>query len=244
MPTNNFESTPLEKRQSLEQKRSAPSTSKLPGTTIALMLCTTIALDVAEFLLDLVAIGFVLNIIIDFCVELGFYIWFKTRGMNMAQARKAITFLGGGVLELFFDGTVPLWTLDISLIIILERAEEFAAKNADKLGAGAGLVQKYAAAKGNPQLARAAGGVQSFTDRAKENQLGENSTNPQNPRGTERMQAMEKQRLSGASQKDTSKGTPSSNKSKPQQENSDETNPIYREEERRKKAREERISNL
>ena len=99
MQPTNLEQTPLERRQNLEQKRNGPTPSKLLGTTIALMLCTTIALDVAEFLLDAIVIGVVLNIIIDFCVELGFYVWFKTRGMNMAKARKAITFLGGGAVQ-------------------------------------------------------------------------------------------------------------------------------------------------
>ena len=168
---NNTQTTPLQKRQKLEEGRNpSQSTSKLPGTTIALMLCTTIFLDVAEFLLDLVIIGVALNVIIDFCVELGFYVWFKTRGMNMGSARKSITFLGGGLLELFFDGTVPLWTLDVGLIIIFERVEEYMAKHADKLGKGSVMVQKYAQAKGNPQLARTAGGVKSFAENSGQNQ--------------------------------------------------------------------------
>ena len=120
----NLQSSPLEKRQALQQQRSGPSESKLPNAVIALMLCTTVAIDVAQILLDLIAIGIVLNPIIDFCVWLGFYIWFKIRGMNMGQAKKALTFLGGGALEMFFDGTVPLWTLDIGTIIFLEKAEE------------------------------------------------------------------------------------------------------------------------
>ncbi len=250
-PTNT-QTTPLQKRQKLEEERNpSQNTSKLPGTTIALMLCTTIFLDVAEFLLDCIAIGVVLNIIIDFCVELGFYVWFKSRGLNMAQARKAITFLGGGVLELFFDGAVPLWTLDIGLIIILERAEEYVAKRANKLGGGASVVQKYAQAKGNTQLARTAGGVKSFTERAGQNQASLTKKGGGSTKDIlqERSENNAKKRLEKSSPSTKSQDARNIIARREEENAQKETtpireDPIFIEEERRKKAREDRISKL
>ena len=187
---------------------------------------------------------------IDFCVELGFYVWFKSRGLNMAQARKAITFLGGGVLELFFDGTVPLWTLDVGLIIIFERIEEYVAKNADKLGKGSVVVQKYAQAKGNTQLARTAGGVKSFAEKAGQNQA-----------ALTKRGGSTKNILQERSENNAKKRLEKSNPSTKTQNNHDiiprreeenvskevapiREDPIFIEEERRKKAREDRISKL
>ena len=253
MQPTNLEQTPLERRQNLEQKRNGPTPSKLPGTTIALMLCTTIALDVAEFLLDAIVIGVVLNIIIDFCVELGFYVWFKTRGMNMAKARKAITFLGGGAVELFFDGAIPLWTLDITLIILLERAEEYAAKHSKMLNAAAGVAQKYARVKGNASVAKAAGGVKKFTKKAQEDQSEtKNKYDLSKPPRSMQLQKEKDKFLGdrrGGYREDpgNTKGlqhiTPATIGALKDDANNS-TDPVRTEEERRKKAREERISKL
>jgi hypothetical protein len=99
--------------------------SKLPGWTIFWMVLTAVLIDIGQILIQFIPVlGQALSVLLNVIFGLGFYIWFKLHGVNMASTRKALTFFGGGLLDSFSIGILPAWTIDIILIIVFERLEE------------------------------------------------------------------------------------------------------------------------
>jgi hypothetical protein len=103
--------------------------SKLPPTTVWLMLGTTVFIDLLQMGIMLVsgeyAVGEILNdVLIDTTVQLGFYIWFKIRGVTMANAQNGISYWAGFLGTEVDQGAIPLWTLEIGAIIFFTKAEE------------------------------------------------------------------------------------------------------------------------
>jgi hypothetical protein len=163
--------TPLERRQKNELKKQSRKESKLPTITIILMLCTTALLDVGQLFLDTVWIGVILNPILDWTViPLGFYIWFKMRGVNMASARKSAVFLGGALINGFEENLIPLWTVEIALVIAFQRGEEFLLAKSELITAGAQVAQKFGKMKGNQAIADTAKQVEQFTKQVQKDQ--------------------------------------------------------------------------
>lgn len=112
-----------QKTQTNTQNLPVPE-SKISKGTAMFMVSVCVALDITQALLDFVAIGVVLNHLLDIVIGLGFYVWFKIHGVDMASKKKGTALIGGFLLETFSVGALPLWTLDIILIIYLTRSEE------------------------------------------------------------------------------------------------------------------------
>jgi hypothetical protein len=102
--------------------------SKLSSITVIMMLSVAVCLDILELLLDFIVIGVVINPILDILAFLGFYIWLKIKGIDLigtkSGAKKAIAFFGTEMVDLIFaGGDLPLWTLDIGLVIFIQKGE-------------------------------------------------------------------------------------------------------------------------
>ena len=100
------------------------------------MMAVTIAIDACQWGLDWIGFGLVINPILDWTViPLLFYIWFKIIGLNLNSARKSITFFAGAFIDGLEASAIPLWTIDIGLVIFFEKSEE-------ALAGKAGLINK------------------------------------------------------------------------------------------------------
>jgi hypothetical protein len=97
------------------------------------LIIATIILDIVQVLLVFIAIGVILNRIIDIVVGILLPLYFWLRGVNMGDWKKIATVFGGFALEevgLGGDDGLPFWTLEVIVVWLFVIAEKKAADSA------------------------------------------------------------------------------------------------------------------
>jgi len=85
--------------------------------------------DFLQGILNIAIIGVILSSFVSIVAWLTFFLWFKLNGVSFfdSGARKLIVYYGGSFLELFpLLNTLPIWTITVSLMVAIVRAEDFA----------------------------------------------------------------------------------------------------------------------
>ena len=96
------------------------------GEWVALIV-GTIVLDIAQVILTFMAIGLLLNRVIDLIVGIGLPAYFWTRGVSMNDWKRWASFIGAFGLEeigLGGDDGLPLWTLEVIVVWLTVAAEK------------------------------------------------------------------------------------------------------------------------
>ena len=92
-----------------------------------------LVIDLVQILLDLVAIGIVLNEFIDIFVGLAYPFYLKMRGVELMQPKRLFSLLAVFGLELVpVLNALPLWCLDGIYNMILIKREKKEAQKAEK----------------------------------------------------------------------------------------------------------------
>lgn len=90
-------------------------------------VCIDITQILVEWTLDWILIGVAINWLIDIGMQFGYWMWFRSKGVNF-KGTVALVFFGIGFLELFpIADEFPLWTIDVLVVVLMTAAE-------DKLG--------------------------------------------------------------------------------------------------------------
>ncbi|MEO8637925.1 MAG: hypothetical protein ABI430_03430 [Candidatus Taylorbacteria bacterium] len=124
------------------QAKKAPakkSKHKIGNLEWGLVLTATIICDAVQIVLDFFVIGAIINRFIDIAVGMILPIYFYLRGVKMTS-KKIWSMIGAFVGEFIpVVDALPLWSLDVALIMAWEKAEEKAE------GTGLGKVMEVAA---------------------------------------------------------------------------------------------------
>lgn len=110
----------------VQQTGSGTHSSRISGVAGVLMVIIALLIDGLQAFLSLIVIGIVVNLIIDVFVWLVFYIWLKSLGISMSEAKglRTLFFLG---LAFGFEfvpllNVLPGWTAFAIGAILNERA--------------------------------------------------------------------------------------------------------------------------
>ena len=102
---------------------------KINNATAFLMIGTAAAIDGLQAFLEWIVIGFYINWLIDIGTWGLFFWWFKSKGVSFMNVQKALVFNGLALLEIIpAIDELPLWTLDILLMLAIVKAEDKMAK--------------------------------------------------------------------------------------------------------------------
>lgn len=108
-----------------EKKKDGPRISPVMAV---LMIIIALLTDGTQFLLGLLAIGFMLNWIVSFYAWLTYYVWLKILNVSMSDAKgmKTMLSLGAAVgIELIpLINMLPAWTAFAILTIMFEYAAQ------------------------------------------------------------------------------------------------------------------------
>ncbi len=100
--------------------------SKISNIEWGLLIGAVLTIDLIQAALDwLFGIGIVVNPFIDVFVGMSLALYFYLRGVKV-NLKKVATFAAGFGLEVFGFGldTLPLWTLDVIAIMVLDKMEK------------------------------------------------------------------------------------------------------------------------
>ncbi len=95
--------------------------------------------------------GTIATFFIDIWAFLSIWFGFKLADPNISfmRPKRAITLLGGGIIELIpVVNALPAWTLSVVILIVISRGEEALAETLEKAGGAAAIVGKVAAVAG------------------------------------------------------------------------------------------------
>lgn len=145
----------LQKENGNAPKNNSKERPKISNTEWGLLIGFTLVVDIGEFCLDLLfEIGLVVNPFIDIAMGMALPFYFRIiKGLKF-DTKRILTLIGGFVgseLETGAD-VIPLWTLDVLLMMALEKAEE-------KIPVVAAAAQKAAAVAGSAAAGGAAAGA-------------------------------------------------------------------------------------
>ncbi len=107
---------------------------KISGNIAIILVLSAVFVDIAQAFLEWMLIGFIVNpFIIDPCALAGYWFIFRRLGVNFTKTRGLI-FFGLALFE-FFPAVeeLPLWTLDVLLVILMSRAESALGKSAEDI---------------------------------------------------------------------------------------------------------------
>jgi len=92
----------------------------LNSITIAFMIAVALFYDVFQVLINLIPIlGQILSALIGLFAFLTFYLWFKLKGLNFANPKRAAYLGGGFLIELVpILNILPAWTLAVTLLAL------------------------------------------------------------------------------------------------------------------------------
>lgn len=87
------------------------------------MVLTALMFDLAQLIIDIILLGFgfVVNWMISIMAYFTFYMWYKMKGINFTDWRKAAIFNGGALTEFLplpLSGFLPAWTLSVIMMIM------------------------------------------------------------------------------------------------------------------------------
>ncbi len=106
---------------------------RISGNSTILLVLSAVFIDMIEVILGAVAIGEILNSIIDVVVTLMYMLWFRAYKVNFRKTR-AIIFFGIAALELIpVVNILPLWIIDVVAVIITVRMEDRTGMSATKI---------------------------------------------------------------------------------------------------------------
>jgi len=97
---------------------------KMSTTEWGLFIGALAVIDLLQILLDLIAIGFILNEFIDIFIGMAMPFYLHLRGQDMTKPQRWGGMVVGLLLEMIFDGTFPFWCLDGIYFFLLARREE------------------------------------------------------------------------------------------------------------------------
>lgn len=99
--------------------------TRISSATGFFMLLAAGFMDGLQILLEWAIIGLFINWFIDICVWGLFFLWFKSKGVNLMNFKKGLVFNGLAFLEIIpVVGELPLWILDISIMIAMVKIED------------------------------------------------------------------------------------------------------------------------
>lgn len=105
--------------------------TRISNATGFFMMMAAGFMDGLQILLEWAIIGLFINWFIDICVWGLFFLWFKSKGVNLMNFKKGLVFNGLAFLEIIpVVGELPLWILDISIMIAMVKIEDKVAKKA------------------------------------------------------------------------------------------------------------------
>ena len=103
------------------------------------MVGTAAFIDLIEAILDLLAIGAVLNTIISVCADLGFMIWFWIKGVTFAKKPKNLAAMGIQAFVGLIPGLniLPELTVAVFILVKITQSED----KGGMLGKAVGMAQ-------------------------------------------------------------------------------------------------------
>jgi len=107
----------------MEEQKPKSSGSKISNVEWGLVIGAVVVVDAVQFFLDAFAIGILANRFIDIVVGMALAFYFWARGVKM-NAKKVLSLIASFVgEEIPVLDTLPLWTLDVILIMAWDKAE-------------------------------------------------------------------------------------------------------------------------
>ncbi|KKT20194.1 MAG: hypothetical protein UW04_C0034G0002 [Parcubacteria group bacterium GW2011_GWB1_43_8] len=129
----NFNRSKLQSKQESRENDNENAIKKehrISGATGFFMLLVAGSMDGLQILLEWAVIGLFINWFIDICVWGLFFLWFKSKGVNLMNLKKGLIFNGLAFLEIIpVVGELPLWILDIFMMIAIVKTEDKMVKN-------------------------------------------------------------------------------------------------------------------
>ena len=112
---------PMMQRVELEEKK-----ERIPLWLGACMVIVAACIDIFEAVLDVLLIGEVLSPVISVCADVGFWIWFKIRGVDFTKNPKNLAAMGIQALIGITPGLdiLPELTLGVLVIVLTTRSED------------------------------------------------------------------------------------------------------------------------
>lgn len=102
---------------------------RLTKTKWRMLVGLFVIVDLIQIILDLFAIGAVVNRFIDIAVGVGLPLFLRTQGVKLANPKRMLAMLGTFVGEMIPGvDALPLWTLDVLYTWSTVKAEEALAK--------------------------------------------------------------------------------------------------------------------
>jgi len=102
---------------------------RLTKTKWKMLIGLFVIVDLIQIVLDLFAIGAVVNRFIDIAVGVGLPLFLRTQGVKLANPKRMLAMLGAFVGEMIpVVDALPLWTLDVVYTWSTVKAEEALAK--------------------------------------------------------------------------------------------------------------------
>lgn len=124
---------------------------RLTKTKWKMLVGLFVIIDLIQIILDLFAIGAVVNRFIDIAVGVGLPLFLRTQGVKLANPKRMLAMLGAFVGEMIPGvDALPLWTLDVLYTWSTVKAEEALAKVP---GAGMAVEAFSKAQNGNTETA-------------------------------------------------------------------------------------------
>lgn len=107
----------------MEEQKPKQTGSKIGNVEWGLVIGATAVVDVVQFILDIFVIGAIANRFVDIVVGMALAFYFWIRGIKM-NAKKVLSLIASFVgEEIPVLDTLPLWTLDVILIMAWDKAE-------------------------------------------------------------------------------------------------------------------------
>lgn len=97
--------------------------------TLSFLAATAALFDTLQAIFNIAIIGVVLNVFVDVCAWLTFYLWLKLLGVGLIDSgiQKAVILWVGMFLELIpVFNTLPVWTATVVLTAFIVRMEDAA----------------------------------------------------------------------------------------------------------------------
>ena len=117
--------TPL-KRPVMQYNQPEEKKERIPLWLGACMVIVAACIDAFEAILDVLLIGEVLSPVISVCADVGFWIWFKIRGVGFTKNPKNFATMGTQAIIGLIPGLdiLPELTLGVLTIVLMTRSED------------------------------------------------------------------------------------------------------------------------
>lgn len=108
---------------------------KLKSTTVGLMIGTALMIDLLQFLLGFIYLGWAVGIF----ASLTFWLWFRMHGIKigLSNPKRSLGFAGAGIIEMIpipFLASLPAWTVFVSTTALMNKMPLGGGEGITKLG--------------------------------------------------------------------------------------------------------------